>query len=754
MAAASSAGIGDTTLACVNRLSLRGATVHTKTFAGRMGSWSARHRKTAIWGWIAFVVVAFVIGNAVGTQKPDHQDYIGQSGQAAKLFDDHFPKKDTEDVLIQAPKGGHVTDAPVRKAVGATIAAVSGKPGVTNVQSPYEKGNAGQISKDGRSVLVEFDIKGDDDATSKRVGATTSAVAQVKASNPGVFVGQFGGASADKAVSKAQGEDSAKSMQLSLPATLLVLLVTFGALVAAGIPLLLGLTAVFGTLGLVAGVSHLVPMDNTVTEVVLLVGLAVGVDYSLFYLRREREERARGAGKLDAVHTAAASSGRAVLIAGTTVMIAMAGMFFAGLSIFTALGIGSIMVVAVAMIGSLTVLPAVLAWLGDRVEKGRVPFLHRLRRSEGESRAWGWVLDKVLKRPALSAVAATGLLIVMALPAFGMHTVLSGTDDYSRKLEVMRTYDRMQAAFPGGQIPAVVTIEANDVTTPQIAAATNEMRDKAFATGKLNGPISVDVSPDKHVAMVSIPMQGDGTDARSVDALEALRGGIVDSTVGNAPGVQHAYVTGEAAGTKDFNDLLKSKAPIVFAFVLSLAFVLLLVTFRSIVIPIKAIALNLLSVGASYGLLTWIFQDGRFEHALGYQSNGGIASWLPIFLFVILFGLSMDYHVFILTRVREAFDRGMKTEDAVAHGIKTTAGTVTSAAIVMVVVFATFATQTGIEMKELGIGLAAAILIDATIVRAVLLPAVMKLLGKWNWYLPRKLDWLPRVSHEPVPQAA
>jgi uncharacterized membrane protein YdfJ with MMPL/SSD domain len=262
--------------------------MHSNTFAGRMGRWSAQHRKKAIWGWIVFVVVAFAIGGAVGTQKPDHQDYIGDSGQAAKLFDDHFPKKDEEQVIVQAPKGGHATDASVRMAVDQTIAAVSGKPGVTDVQSPYKKGNAGQISKDGRSVLVEFSIKGDEDATQKLVDPTIAAVDKVKAANPGVFVGQFGDASAEKAITDAEGKDSAKSMQLSLPATLLILLVTFGALVAAGIPLLLGLTAVFATLGLVGPVSHLVPMEDTVTEVVLLVGLAVGVDYSLFYLRRER----------------------------------------------------------------------------------------------------------------------------------------------------------------------------------------------------------------------------------------------------------------------------------------------------------------------------------------------------------------------------------------------------------------------------------------------------------------------------------
>jgi RND superfamily putative drug exporter len=723
--------------------------VHTNTFAARMGRWSAQHRKKAIWGWIAFVVIAFVVGTGVGTKQPTHDDYVGQSGQAEKLFTDHFPKKDSEQVLVQAPKGGHATDASVRKAVAETVAGVSGKPGVTNVKSPFRKGNADQISKDGRSVLVEFELKGDKLKTDGLVDPTIAAVDKVKAANPQVFVGQFGGSSVNKALDEQNAKDSSKALTLSLPATLLILLVTFGALVAAGIPLLLGLTAVFATLGLVAGVSHLVPMESTVTEVVLLVGLAVGVDYTLFYLRREREERANGASHLEAIHTAAASSGRAVLIAGSTVMVAMAGMFFAGLSIFTALGIGAIMVVAVAMMGSVTVLPAILSWLGNRVEKGRVPILHRLRGDANDSRAWGWILGKVLKRPALSAVLATGVLVAMTVPAFGMHTVLSGTDDLPRKLEVMQVYDRMQSAFPGGQIPAVVAVQADDVTTPQIAKGTKALGEQAFATGKMNGPLNIEVSADRHVASIAIPMQGNGTDTASANALAALRGGIVQSTVGSAPGVQHAYVTGEAAATKDFNDLMKGNAPIVFAFVLSLAFLLLLVTFRSIVIPIKAIVLNLLSVGAAYGVLVWIFQDGRFEHLLGYQSNGGIASWLPMFLFVILFGLSMDYHVFILSRVREAFDRGMKTEDAVAHGIKATAGTVTSAAMVMVVVFGMFATESGVEIKELGVGLALAILIDATIVRAVLLPAVMKLLGTWNWYLPSGLRWLPKVSHEP-----
>jgi uncharacterized membrane protein YdfJ with MMPL/SSD domain len=727
--------------------------MHSNTFAARAGRWSAKHRKKAIWGWLAFVAVAFVVGNVIGMKKPANQnDNIGQSGKAEKLLDDHYPDQAEENVLVQAPKGGSASGPQVRAAVADVIAAVRTKSGVTAVKSPYAKGNEGQIAKDGRSVIVRFKLNGDEDKTKDLVGPVTDAIHKVQAQDSKVFVGQFGEASANKAISKSFSDDFKKAETLSIPITLVILVVAFGALVAAGVPLLLGLTAVMATLGLVAIPSQFIPMDDTVSSVVLLVGLAVGVDYTLFYLRREREEKRRGASKIEAVHTAAATSGRAVLVSGFTVMVAMAGMFFAGGRTFTALGVGAIMVVAVAMIGSVTVVPAVLAWLGDRVDKGRIPFLHRLvNRSNGDGggRAWGWVLAKVLRRPALSAIAATGVLVVLALPAFGMHTVLTGTDDLPRKLEVMKVYDRMQAAFPGGQIPALVVVEADDVTTPQIAAATRQLGDKAFATGTMNGPITVETSPDKHVATIAVPMHGDGTDRVSTKAVAALRGGIVDQTVGSAPGVEHAYVTGTAAGTKDFNDLVKRNAPIVFAFVLSLAFLLLLVTFRSIVIPIKAIVLNLLSVGASYGVLTWIFQDGHFEKLLGFKSNGGIVSWLPLFLFVILFGLSMDYHVFILSRVREAFDRGMQTEDAVSHGIRATASTVTSAAIVMVAVFGIFATLSSLDFKQMGVGLAVAILLDATIVRAVLLPATMKLLGDWNWYLPKGLSWLPHISHEP-----
>src|SRR4051794_37163250 len=626
-----------------------------------MGRWSAKNRKKAIFGWLAFVIVSFVIGGALGVDKPaNDQTYTGDSGKAHALVDQHFPKENTESVLVH---GRSAQDPAVKAAVADTIAAVSKQRSVYDVQSPYAKGNESQVSKDGRSVLVNFKLHGDETQAENAIAPVLAAVDRLKAAHPQI-VGEFGGASASKALSQAFKDDFAKAEKLSLPITLLILVLAFGALVAAGVPLLLGLSAVLAALGLVAIPSKLFPLDDNAASIILLVGLAVGVDYTLFYLRREREERARGASHRDAIHTAAATSGRAVLISGLTVMVAMAGLFLAGDQTFTALGVGAITVVLVAMIGSVTVVPAVLSVLGDRVEKGRIPFLGRLRRTGGESRVWNRVLDLVLRRPAVSVVLSVAVLLVLAFPALNMRAVLSGTDDLPRNLPVMQVYDKIDAAFPGGQIPAVVTLTADDVTSPSIAAAVTDLQKRAVASGGFNAPVDVTVSKDKKVAQVSIPIKGDGNDQTSNEALANLRQTLVPATVGK---VSDAYVSGMTAETKDYVDFLKGRAPLVVGFVLILAFLLLLVTFRSIVIPIKAIVLNLLSVGAAYGVLTWVFQDGHFENALSFNSNGGVTAWLPIFLFVILFGLSMDYHVFILSRVKEAVDRGMKTEDAVAH---------------------------------------------------------------------------------------
>jgi RND superfamily putative drug exporter len=727
--------------------------MRSNTFAARAGRWSAANRKKAIFGWLAFVIVAVAIGSAAGMQTPANNDStVGDSGRGDTLVNNHYPDSASETVLIQGRHQQSYKDADLRAAVDQTVKAVSGFSTVQNVDSPFAKGNGGQISPDGRSVLVDFEVKGDDQATKDAIDPIESAVKSVAAGHPQLRIGQFGDASASKAIDKAFSDDFKKAETLSVPITILILVLAFGTLAAVGIPVLLALTAVFATLGLLGPISHLIHLDQTVSSVVLLIGMAVGVDYTLFYLKREREERRNGASELEAVHTAAATSGRAVLVSGVTVMIAMAGMFFAGDKTFTGLGVGAILVVAMAMIGSVTVVPALLAWLGDRVDKAKVPFVGR--RAGGESRAWGWVLDRVLRRPLASALVSGAVLVALAIPAFGIHTANSGIDSLPRKLAVMKVYDRMQAAFPGNQIPANVVVHAEDVRAPEVQAAVKELKARALASGHMGEPISASVSPDHQVADISIPIHGNGSNAASERAIDDLRNSIVPATVGKVHGTD-AFVTGYTAGSRDWNNLMKSRAPIVFAFVLTLAFLLLLVTFRSIVIPIKAILLNLLSVGAAYGVLVEVFQKGHGESLLGFKSQGFVTAWLPMFLFVVLFGLSMDYHVFILSRIREAFDKGMKTEDAVAHGIKSTAGVVTSAAAVMVAVFAIFATLSAIDFKMMGVGLATAILIDATIVRAVLLPATMKLLGDWNWYLPSKLDWLPRIGgeHAPDPRA-
>jgi uncharacterized membrane protein YdfJ with MMPL/SSD domain len=726
--------------------------------AARAAHWSARHRKTAIFGWLAFVVIAFVIGGSVGTKSIPDEDMGNGSSKVADqaIAKANFPDKDSEQVLVQS-RDGLRADDPAFKAAVADLAARLGRtPHVREIESPYAKGNQGQIAKDGRSALVTFTIPGDDDVAKERVGATLATTAAAQQAHPDLRIEQFGGASADKALSKSFDDDFQKAETLSLPITLLILIVAFGALVAAGVPLLLGLTAVAATIGLLAPISQIFPMDESVNSVVLLIGLAVGVDYSMFYLRRKMEEVDAGRSEEAALEFAAATSGRAVLISGLTVMIAMAGMFLAGSVVFESMAVGTILVVAVAMLGSLTVLPAMISLLGRRIEWLRVPFLGKLRhRSHGESRVWSWIIDRVLRRPVISAVAAAAILIALALPALNMHPINPGVAGLPRSLPIMQTYDRIQAAFPGGALPAIVAVQADDVTSPQVQAGVKSLTERALDTPGMSGPITTTTAPDRSVEIVQIPLAGSGTDSTSERALASLRGTVIPATIGKVDGAE-ANVSGLTAGSKDFNDVMQARLPIVFAFVLGLAFILLLVTFRSVVVPLKAIVLNLLSVGASYGVLTWVFQDGHGEKALGFQSIGGITSWLPLFLFVILFGLSMDYHVFILSRIREAVDRGMSTRKAVAHGIKSTAGVVTSAAVVMVAVFSIFGTLSALEFKQMGVGLAVAVLLDATLVRAVLLPAAMTLLGERNWYLPSWLEWIPRVRHdapvEPEPE--
>jgi uncharacterized membrane protein YdfJ with MMPL/SSD domain len=716
--------------------------------AARMGRWSGSHWKTATFGWLAFVIVLFGLGGMSGTKTIDpNEPGPGESGRMERILDEGVKQPAEESVFIQSGSLG-VDNPAFTAVVEDVVRSIDGVSVVQNVKSPLDPENASQIAASGRAALVEFEIRGDPDDAIDKIAPVLDRIDTAQKAHPDFFIGEFGNTSAQDGIETAYADDLGKAGELSLPITLAVLVIAFGSLVAAGIPLLLALSAVFGTFGLVALSSHLLPMASQAPALVLLIGLAVGVDYSLFYLKRAREERAAGRSVHASVEAAAATSGRSVLVSGLTVMTAMAGMFLTGDKIFASLAIATIAVVAMAVLGSLTVLPALLCRFGDSVDRLRVPLVRRPRRDDGQGGFWAAIVDQVMRRPVLWAVLSGGLLIALAIPAAQLRLQSGGPDAFPQSLPAMQTYDRMQEAFPGTALPANVVVKTTDVNAPKVQAAIEGLRQRAVATGRAYEPISVDVNQDATVANITIPIEGNGTDSASEASLAALREHVVPETVGALPDAE-AGVTGLTAAWIDSKNEVKSELPLVFAFVLAFAFVLMLFAFRSLVIAAKAIALNLLSVAASYGVLVLVFQHGVGKGIVGFSSTAGIDPVIPLLLFVILFGLSMDYHVFILGRVREAFQRGIGSDEAIAYGIRSTAGVVTSAAIVMVFVFAVFGTLSMLFFKQFGVGLAVAVLLDATIVRAVLLPATMKLLGDRNWYLPKWLEWLPQVEQAP-----
>lgn len=721
--------------------------------AARAGGWSARHRWAAVGIWVLFVVLAMGLGSAAGRVDVNASDQMGgETHTAAQIIDDAGIKEPAgETVLIQARDGSvKATDAAFEAAVADVVEAVGATGKVTGVTSPYDTGT---ISKDGRSALVQFDMRGDAETAADRVEPVLKAVEGVQKDHGSLRIEEIGGASMNKQYQDAFGSDFQQAEYSAVPVALGILLIAFGALVAALLPVALALTAIMATMGLMGLVSHLQPMSDTANSVMLLVGLAVGVDYCLFYLRREREERDAGRDAGTALRIAAATSGRAIIVSGVTVCVAMAGMLFTGIAEFKAMGLASLMVVAVAMVGSVTVLPALLSLLGERVEKGRIPFLRRRSRGvPAESRFWTAVLRGVLARPVVSVVVAAGALLALAAPALGMKTSqLTLDQEFGDGLPIVQTYNRVNEAFPGGSEPAEVVVEARDINAPEVKQALADFKRQAVDSGASRGPVDITLHDAQNVALVSVPLVGGSDMDKAGRSLEKLRDEVRPATLGKVDGLK-APITGQVAGSKDFNDQMAGSVIPVFAFVVVFAFLLMLLSFRSLTVAITSIVLNLLSVGAAYGILVAVFQHGWGASLVGAEGVGAIVTWLPLFLFVILFGLSMDYHVFVVSRIREARLRGRGTKEAIQHGVVTTAGVVTSAAVIMVAVFAIFGTLSMQSMKQMGVGLAAAVLIDATVIRGVLLPAVMALLGERNWYLPKWLHRLPDLTHDESPE--
>ena len=695
----------------------------------RVARWSAEHPWRAIALWLVFVAGCIALGQAAGLRTVTDLDTgVGQSGRAAQIMHDaKIADPATEDVLITARTGPLDLDA-ARAAAAAVTTAMRSLADVSAVAAPVR-------SKDGTTLLVDVTMSGDAETAQDRVTTLLDTTASVQRAFPALRVEEVGGASIQRGVNAQVGSDLSAAARYSLPVTLLILLIAFGAIIAAGVPVLLALSAVGSATGLAAVVSHILPDSGTTSSMILLMGMAVGVDYSLFYVKRAREERARGRSHLDSIELAAETSGHSIIVSGIAVIVAMLGLFVARDPVFSSLAAGSIIVVAVAVLGSITVLPAVLAKLGRHIDRPRVPVLWRVsaQRADREPRLWSAVLRPSLRHPRSTLAVSVLVLLALAIPALTLRLHSDSPQSLPRVIAVLRSYDRLAAAFPAEQSTQQVVVKAPASRAGEVSAALQALTERLRGNSLLqveDGPVRTSADNSVHVLRIDTPFDAESKSAKL--ALTQLRSDLVPAAVGAIPDAQWA-VGGDTAKAVDYDRHLSSVVPWVVAFVVVMTMLMMGVVFRSLVLALVTALVNLLSAGAAFGVLALVFQHTWAEGLLDFRSTGSVITWIPLFTFAVLFGLSMDYHVFMISRIREAAATGLSTRDAVRQGILRSAGTVTSAAIVMVSVFSIFASLHMVEMKELGLSLAVAVLIDAVLVRAVVLPSLLVVLGKRRW---------------------
>jgi RND superfamily putative drug exporter len=699
----------------------------------RVARWSAIHPWRAIGLWLLLVVVAVGMSVAIPKQQTESKDnWVGQSGQAAELIEKAgLGDRPSETVLLTDPDGA-LDKAAATTAIAQLRQKLGALDSVQAVGRPV-------WSENGRAALVPMELKGTADDASDHIEKIVATTAEVQQANPGLTIAQAGSASVDAGVWKQVGSDLAKAEKLSLPITFGLMLLAFGALIAAGIPVLLAFSAVGAALGFYAPLSYLFPDGGSVANVVLLIGMAVGVDYSLFYLKREREERQRGRSTLQAVEIAAATSGHSVVVSGFAVMVSMAGLYVAQDATFTSMATATIVVVAVAVLGSLTVLPALLAKLGHRVDRPRVPLLWRLNRRIGPGGISRRMLAPVLRYPRIALTVSALAVVALAVPALGMKTEAGDLNTLPQSIPEVRTLKALQENFPSqGSLSYDVVAQGAGAV-----AGLTGLQESAVRTGKFVVPAGDAIRQADGTAVLSLVSVLPESSANAETALSQLRTDLAPPALGSVP---TWAVGGESAESIDYGNNQRDKLPYVIAFVLALTMIMMAFTFRSLAIAVVTTLLNLASVGACFGVLALVFQHTWAEGILGFTSAGFVVSWIPLFLFVILVGLSMDYHVFVLGRIREGVAEGLTPREAVRKGVTESAGVVTSAAAVMVSVFAVFATLGMLEMKQMGVGLAVAVLIDATLVRIVMLPSIMVLLGRKAW-------WPNRLHHQAATSA-
>lgn len=706
----------------------------------RVARWSARHPWRAIAGWLVFVALCLGVGSAVGTNSAKTADYrVGEAGRAEALAAEaHLERRAAEQVLISSRSGGVLDEGAARAAADDLTERMRRLPEVAGVAGPL-------LSEDRRVLMVEVALKGEERDAKDKVDALVAQTSAVQKSHPGLLLEETGSPSVSKGVDQQRSDDLALSEAITLPVTLLTLMVVFGSVTMAGVPLLLALSSIAAAVGLSMVVSHVSPDAGVGTNVILMIGLAVGVDYALFYLKREREERARSGGRLSSealVELAAATSGRAVVVSGLAVVASTATLYLASDVIFSSLATGTIVVVLVAVASSLTALPALLVKLGRRADRRalrraeRGKAVRRVRGGTGGGRAWSALLRPAARHPLATLCVSVVALLALVVPLAGLKITEMSRDTHSRDIPAMRVYDRLNEAFPEQRVTHQVVVRADASRSAEVGDALREVARRAAADPLFTDASRIRSSADDRTSTLELKVPYLGNSDEAYDSLDRLRDDFLPATVGRIAGAEYG-VSGDVARYADYPAHQNGKLPLVLGALLLVTFAMTVYAFRSVVLGLLGVALNLLSAAAALGLLVLVFQGTWAEGLLDFRSTGSIGSRVPLFLFVILFGLSMDYQVFVVSRIREAVLEGVPTRQAVLDGIRSSASVVTSAAVVMTTVFAGFVFLHIIEMKQMGFVLAAAVLIDAFVVRVMVLPAAMLLLGEASWWPSR-----------------
>jgi len=718
---------------------------------------SARRPWTTVGIWAfailaAGAVIALVLPGSLTAQysflgRPDSK--IGQELLARKM---HMPQKANEVVIVRSQTA--IVNDPAFRADVLTLQrklTALGRNVVDSVASYYMSGGQALASADRHTTILPIVMAGDLTHAEKNIGKVHAIVHAADGKN-GFTTLITGTASIQSDFSQAAGHDLQRGEGIGVPIALIILLIVFGAVVAAGLPIVLSLIAITAAVALTALVGQTFSVSVFAINMISMMGLATGIDYSLFIISRYREERVLGRDKIDAITVTGGTASRAVLFSGLTVVLALAGLLLVPTNIFASLAIGAILVVTMSVLAALTLLPAVLSLLGDHVNSLKIPYLGR-RLLEG--RATGrtsWIAraaQRAMRRPGLALGTGVVILLLAASPVVFIKTGVSGVSSFPNSFESKQAFGVLDRQFSAGRVSPVQIVVDGPASSPAVQSGIARLKSE-LASDSAFGPLQTQTATSGTLALLSVPVSGDSVGNLALSKVRELRSTYVPQAFAGS-GAQ-VYVTGQSAGNVDYIDIVNRHVPWVFALVLSLSFILLMVAFRSIVIPAKAIVMNLLSVGAAYGLITLVSLKGVGAGILGFQQVATVEQWVPLFLFAVLFGLSMDYQVFLLSRIKEAWDRTGDNTGAVTEGVGATAGIITGAALIMVAVFAGFAAGKLVMFQQVGFGLAVAVLLDATLIRTIMVPAAMTLLGRWNWYLPSWLEWLPHLSIEGTPQ--